>query len=97
MKKVANAPSTPATTTSIAMMPMFIAIAIGESLWPKQTGHASAARGAASKPSVNRLYAYRFARRKPSRYRNCLRLPLKRRAVDDQPAAAASDSAAVTA
>ena len=27
-------------------MPMLVAIAIGESLWPKQTGHASAARGA---------------------------------------------------
>ena len=42
----------PATMTSIAMMPMFVAIANGESLWPKQTGHASAARGAASDPRV---------------------------------------------
>ena len=38
MKNVANAPIMPATTTSIAMMPMLVAIASGESLLPKQTG-----------------------------------------------------------
>ncbi len=53
MKNVAKPPSTPTTTTSIAMMPRFVAIASGESLLPKQTGHASAARGAASRPIVN--------------------------------------------
>ena len=35
MKNDANAPSTPATTTSIAMMPMLMARDIGESFWPK--------------------------------------------------------------
>ena len=34
------------------MTPMLIAIASGESLWPKHTGHASAARGAASSTIV---------------------------------------------
>ena len=29
-------------------MPMFTPCAIGESLWPKHTGHASATRGTAS-------------------------------------------------
>ena len=47
MKNVANAPTMPATTASMAMMPMFVAIAIGASLLPKHTGHASAARGLA--------------------------------------------------
>ena len=59
MKKVANAPIMPATTTSIAMMPMLVAIASGESLLPKHTGQASAARGAASRaPMVNRFFSH---------------------------------------
>ena len=59
MKKVANAPIMPATTTSIAMMPMLVAIVSGELASPKQTGQASAARGAATAPSVNSVFAYR--------------------------------------
>ena len=45
----ASAPTTP----SMKMMPVLVAIAIGASLLPKQTGHASAARGAASMASTS--------------------------------------------
>src|SRR4051812_11065087 len=40
------------TTPSIIRMPMFVAYAIGASLCPKHTGHASAARGTASVRTV---------------------------------------------
>ena len=48
MKNEAKLARTPATTTSIARMPRFIAFASGESLWPKQTGHGSPTRSAIS-------------------------------------------------
>src|SRR5205809_169827 len=71
MKKLAKAASTPTTTTSIAMIPMLAAMAIGESFCPKHTGHASAARGAARKPNVSRIF----------RISKIFRFPLKDRAV----------------
>src|SRR5450755_2081177 len=46
MKNVAKHASMPTTTTSMKMIPVFMATASGESAWPKQTGHASASRGA---------------------------------------------------
>ena len=44
---------------------MLVAIAIGESLWPKHTGHASATRGAAS--SQNATSVTQIARCSSSR------------------------------
>src|SRR6185436_378809 len=87
MKKVANAPSTPATTMSIAKMPRFIATAIGESLSPKQTGHASAMRGAASIPSVSKILRISITRASRSAEAVALQLsrfPLKRRTVEPE-------------
>src|SRR5438067_12433757 len=48
MKNDANAASTATTTPIMKKMPVLVAIAIGASLLPKHTGHASAARGTAS-------------------------------------------------
>src|SRR6266850_4344057 len=74
MKNDANPPSTPATTMSIAKIPMFIAMAIGESLLPKQTGHASAAPGIPAMNSHDSTNTRRVTLQLP-------RLALKRRAV----------------
>src|SRR6185503_13480072 len=87
MKNDAKAPRTPATMISMKRMPMFIASAIGESFSPKHTGHANAARGAATSPMVRSVFrisdrsAHAFALQP-------LGLPLERRAVDRQPDAA---------
>src|SRR5438128_2013252 len=95
MKNDANPPSTPATTTSITMMPMFIAIVRGESLFPKQTGHASAARGAPSIPIAKSIL--RIVHRSPARTPGkagderlalqSFRFPLEGGAIQSQPAA----------
>jgi hypothetical protein len=45
--------STATMTPSMARIPRFIALASGESLWPKQTGHASAGRATASRTAVS--------------------------------------------
>src|SRR5580692_10290444 len=87
MKKVANAPIMPATTTSIAMMPMLVAIAIGELLSPKQTGQASAARGAAR--SIRVKIVFRISSRSAEAFAlQRSGFPLERRAVDAEAEAA---------
>src|SRR6186713_2137475 len=86
MKKVANAPSTPATTMSMARMPLFIATAIGESLSPKQTGQASASRGTARSMKVRSVV--RITVRSAEAIALQFQLagfPLERRAVEPQP------------
>src|SRR5712692_6464250 len=77
--KAPNPASTPPVMMSMTRMAMFAAHAIGESFWPKQTGHASAARGAAAATSVTR--AVRRMLETP-------RLPLECRPVDSEPRAA---------
>src|SRR5215218_7142150 len=85
MKKEANAASTPATTMSMARMPLFIAIAIGESLSPKHTGHASAMRGAARSATVRSVVRItgRSAEAIALQFQ-LAGLPLERRAVERQ-------------
>src|SRR5437762_6452909 len=87
MKNVANAPIIPATTTSIAMMPMFVAIASGESLLPKHTGQANAARGAATRPRVMKVFRISFRSAAAVALQQLFGLALERSAVRDQPAA----------
>src|SRR5712692_2468885 len=82
MQNDANPPRTPATTTSITMMPMFIAIAMGESLLPKHTGHANAARGAADIAITRSVLRMTSIALQPSRF------PLEGGAVHRQPDAA---------
>ena len=62
-------------------MPRFIALASGESLWPKQTGQASA--GAGDGEQHRRQHGVTHRLHPPG-------FPLERRAVDDQAAAVAS-------
>src|SRR5580765_2237846 len=69
MKKQAKAARTETVTPSMKKTPILVPHAIGESLWPKHTGHARAARGTASTKTVNR--SLRIALHIP-------RLPLKR-------------------
>src|SRR5678816_4606341 len=88
MKNDANAPSTPATTISMARMPMFIATAIGALLSPKQTGHANAARGAAMSPIVRSVLCISDGPAHAFALPQSFGLPLERRAVDGQPDAA---------
>ena len=60
MKKLANPVSTLTVMISMTRMLRFAADAIGESLWPKQTGHATAARGAATTiSSTSRCFVLR--------------------------------------
>ena len=44
---------------------MFVAMASGESLWPKHTGQANAARGAATSRQSHEVFASHLARLKP--------------------------------
>src|SRR5258705_5392290 len=52
MKKAAKPASTAPVMPSMKKTAALVAHAIGESLWPKQTGHARATRGTAAKASV---------------------------------------------
>src|SRR6266508_6438819 len=83
MKNDANPASTPTTTTSMAMIPRFIAVASGESFWPKHTGHANAARGTAKIRIIynhedtnprkkEELFSFFFV---PSCFRGCVSFP----------------------
>src|SRR5438034_10627972 len=83
MKNDANPPSTPATTISIAKMPMLVAIAIGESALPKHTGHASALRGTSATTT-----AISATTRSRATTLQLPHLALERRAVDDETDAA---------
>src|SRR5580765_3837362 len=73
MKKQAKAARTETVTPSMKKTPILVPHAIGESLWPKHTGHASAARGTASAETVNRSLRIGL---------QISRLPLKRHGVD---------------
>src|SRR2546423_10632923 len=84
MKNDANPPSTTATIASMKMMPVLVAIASGESLLPKHTGHASAACGVARSPMVSSVF--RISDRSAKAFAlQPSRLPLERRAVTRQP------------
>jgi hypothetical protein len=55
MIKPANPARTEPVSPSMKKIAVFVAKAIGESLWPKHTGHANAARGAATIATVRRV------------------------------------------